>query len=75
MLTDTHGAPLTNAEVHAVFKRPTQDGTDFEVALAIERPGTYRAGFKLPMVGLWDVHVTIRRGGDMFAHDERVMLR
>ena len=42
VLTDTQGAPLTNAEVHAVFKRPTQDGTDFEVALAI------RAAWHLP---------------------------
>ena len=75
VLIDTHGAPLTNAEVRAFFKRPTQDGTDFEVALATERPGTYRAGFELPMVGLWDIHVTIRRGGDLFVHDERVMLR
>ena len=75
VLIDTHGAPLTNAEVRAFFKRPTQDGTDFEVALATERPGTYQAGFELPMVGLWDIHVAIRRGGDLFVHDERVMLR
>ena len=75
VLTNTQGEPLTRAEVRTVFKRPAQDGADFELVLNSKRPGIYRAGFKLPMIGLWDIHVTIRRDGDLFVHDERVMLR
>jgi hypothetical protein len=40
-----------------------------------EEPGVYRAAFDLPLVGLWDIHLTIRRGDDLFVHEERVMLR
>ena len=75
VLTNMQGEPLTRAEVHTVFKRPVQDGADFELVLGSKRPGIYRAGFELPMIGLWDIHVTIRRDGDLFVHDERVMLR
>jgi nitrogen fixation protein FixH len=75
VVTDARGAPLTGAEVEAAFVRPTRHGVDFRLPFAPRQPGTYRAAFELPLPGLWDVHVTIRRGGSLFVHDERVMLR
>jgi nitrogen fixation protein FixH len=74
-VTDAQGAPVSGAEVAATFERPTQDGADFKLALEPAEPGVYRAAFDLPMVGLWDIHVTIRRGQDLYVHDERVMMR
>lgn len=74
-IRDAQGAPLTDADVQAAFQRPTRGGADFTVSLAASSPGHYRAPFTLPMVGVWDVHLTIRRAGAVFAFDERVVLR
>jgi nitrogen fixation protein FixH len=74
-LADAAGAPLDGAAVTAGFARPTHGGSDFSVPLAPDGPGRYRASFTLPFVGLWDVHLTIRRGDDLFVRDQRVMLQ
>ena len=74
-IRDAQGAPLTDVDMQAVFQRPTRSGTDFTVPLTASSPGRYHAQFTLPMVGVWDVHLTIRRGEDLFVLDERVMLR
>jgi nitrogen fixation protein FixH len=75
VVVDAQGAPVSGAEVLAALERPTHDGSDFKVTLEPEEPGVYRAAFDLPLVGLWDIHLTIRRGNDLFVHEERVMLR
>jgi nitrogen fixation protein FixH len=74
-LSDVTGAPIEDAEVEARFERPTQIGADFTVGLAHEGQGRYRADFALPLVGQWNVHVIARRGGALFVHDERMVLR
>jgi nitrogen fixation protein FixH len=74
-ITNRQGAPVTGAKVEAAFARPTQHGFDFRLTLAQGRPGVYRAMFELPLPGLWDVHVTIRRGGSLFVHNQRLVLR
>ena len=74
-LTDAQGAPLTGAEVVASFERPLEERSDFEVALTPAAPGVYRAAFDLPRAGLWVAHVRIRRGGDLYVHEQRLVLK
>jgi nitrogen fixation protein FixH len=74
-VTDAQGQPLAGAEVAAMLERPTSEGADFRVVLAPSAPGIYRARFELPMMGVWNAHVTIRRRDDQFVHEQRLMLR
>lgn len=74
-LADAAGTPLDGAEVTAAFVRPTHAGSDFSVPLAPAGSGRYRASFTLPLVGVWDIHLTIRRGDDLLVRDQRVFLQ
>lgn len=74
-VTDARGAPLTDARVMASFERPLEERSDFRVELTPARPGVYRAAFDLPLAGLWIAHVTIRRGDDLYVHEQRMVLR
>jgi nitrogen fixation protein FixH len=74
-LRDRKGEPLAGAEVIAAFERPAEQRLDFVVPLLPNGLGTYRARFTAPVPGLWHVHLTIRRGGEMHVGDERVILR
>jgi nitrogen fixation protein FixH len=74
-LRDRFGAPLAGAEVLATFERPIEEHLDFAVPLQPAAPGTYRAGFTVPVPGAWNVHLTVRHGGELHVADERVNLR
>ena len=74
ILNGADGAPVTGAEVTVRFERPTSEGLDFAVPLAGTAPGVYRGGFVLPAEGAWNLHATIRRGRDLYVHDQRVVL-
>jgi nitrogen fixation protein FixH len=74
-LRDRQGAPLSGAEVVASFERPLEDRLDFVVPLRPAGAGTYRADFAAPVPGAWNVHVTVRRDGELHVVDERVTLR
>ena len=74
ILNGADGAPVTGAEVTVRFERPTSEGLDFAVPLAGTAPGVYRGGFVLPAEGAWNLHATIRRGEDLYVHDQRVVL-
>ena len=75
LVTDAQGQPLLGAAVVADFERPSSEGADFRVVLSPASPGVYRAAFELPMIGAWNAHVTIRRGDDLYVHEQRLMLR
>jgi nitrogen fixation protein FixH len=74
-VTDALRQPLAGADVVTRFERPTSEGTDFILAMVPTEPGTYRARFELPLAGVWNVHTTIRRGDDLFVHEQRLVLR
>lgn len=74
-VTDARGQLLLGAAVVAEFERPTSEGADFRVVLSPASLGAYRASFELPMIGAWNAHVTIRRGDDLYVHEQRLMLR
>ena len=74
LLTNAAGQPVSDAEIVVRFERPTSEGLDFPVELAATAPGAYRGRFVLPVPGAWNLHATIRRGEDLFVHDQRVVL-
>ena len=74
-LADAAGRPVTEAEIVVRFERPTSEGMDFAVTLQATRPGHYRGEFALPRAGQWNLHATVRRGEDLFVHEQRVVLR
>jgi nitrogen fixation protein FixH len=75
VLSSAEGVPIEDADVVAAFERPTSDGLDFKLPLEHRGKGVYRATFELPLVGLWQVHVTARRGSDLHVHDEWIVMR
>lgn len=74
-MTDAAGQPLEGAEVVAIFERPGEQAADFELPLAAVGDGLYRARVDLPRIGAWRIHLTVRRGEDVFVRDEQVVLR
>ena len=49
-------------------------GADLTVALTTVGSGVYRGAFILPLPGVWNAHVTIRRGDALFVHEQRLVL-
>ena len=74
-LLDRDGAPLDGATVSARLERPLEKEQDFAVELQGSGAGRYAAAFDVPRVGIWDVHLVIRRGDDRYVLDERVTFR
>ncbi len=75
LLLDAAGRPVPGAQVVAAFERPTSDAADFRIPMLETSPGAYRAAFELPLVGAWNAHLTIRRGDELYVHEQRLMLR
>jgi nitrogen fixation protein FixH len=73
-LADRDGRPLAGAEVTAAFERPAGDAPDFDVRLEPQAPGVYRAALEPSAQGLWRVHLTARRGADLYVADHRLTL-
>ena len=76
VLLDAAGRPVTDAQVVVGVRAADQRGPRiFAVVMPEASPGDYRASFELPLIGAWNLHATIRRGDDLFVHEQRVMLR
>lgn len=61
LVRDSEGQAVASNAITALFRRPTQEGHDFEVVLAPTGDGAYAAEFALPLPGQWDVRVSITR--------------
>jgi nitrogen fixation protein FixH len=73
-VTDALRQPLAGADVAIRFERPTSEGADFTLAMVPSEAGIYRTRFELPLAGVWNVHTTIRRGDDLYVHEQRLVL-
>lgn len=71
-LLDGDGVPIDGAVVEAKLERPVEIEHDFAIAFEGRGNGSYAAAFDLARVGVWDVHIVIRRGADRFVMDQRV---
>ena len=68
---DKGGAPVAGASVNIEFLRPSDRRADQSVTLVEEEPGRYGSRVALPLPGVWDVLIHIRRGEDL--HEVRGM--
>lgn len=64
---------LADATIEGTLVRPTQEGTDVAFRLAPAGP-RYVADVAVPLPGVWDLHLTVRRGHQMLRHQTRVVL-
>ena len=65
--------PLWADSVTARLTRPTHAGHDFEVSLADEGSGRFSSRIDLTLPGLWDVSLTVIKGGKELTSGRRVV--
>ena len=71
---DKNLKPITNANIRSYFKRPTQEGFDFDVPLIFTN-GKYEAKLIFPLKGQWDFNLEISRNDDVFWEVKRYIIQ
>lgn len=64
-VSDRDGGPVTGAEVSGRFLRTSNSRDDFDFSMVEGAPGEYRAGLEMPLHGLWQLVLQVRRGDDL----------
>jgi len=64
-VTDRDGRAVGGAEVTGRFLRTSNIRDDFEFAMSEVAAGEYRASMQMPLHGLWELVLKIRRGDDL----------
>jgi len=73
-ILDKNLRPITNANIRSYFKRPTQEGFDFDVPLIFSGE-KYEAKLVFPLKGQWDFNLEITRGDDVFQEVKRYIVQ
>ena len=73
-MVDSQAQPLSGLRLDAQFLRPTSEGHDRDLPLTEVSPGSYAAVLRLPLLGQWDVRVTVSDGQKPRFHAERRIL-
>lgn len=70
---DAKGAPVVGADVEAVLTMVEMDHGEFKSPAKQVKPGVYQAKTNFIMVGLWQIEVRAKKGGESvskkFRHD------
>ena len=74
-LSDRDGKPLTGLAVSARLVRPVEPLPEVTLALREAAPGHYAAEAAQERRGQWDVHMTARRGPEIFELTQRIMVK
>jgi nitrogen fixation protein FixH len=64
-VADRDDRPVTGAEVAGRFLRTSNSRDDFDFAMAEVAPGEYRVTLEMPLQGLWNLVLQVRRGNDL----------
>lgn len=62
MVEDRQGKPVADADVSGDFLRPSDQALDRPVVLEEKEPGVYEVALVLPVQGVWNLVLNIRRG-------------
>jgi nitrogen fixation protein FixH len=73
-LADRDGSPISGESVEAEFLRPAAAGHDRRAVFAPVGPGRYASTVALPLRGLWEVRLLVRRGGESWQATQRIVL-
>lgn len=71
-VVDRAGAPVEVEDVTFYAYRPSDSGYDFRQLMERDAAGRYRADVRFPLIGVWDVLVSVKQGGDEFNTGRRV---
>ena len=69
---DARGVSIMDADVKFVLYRPSDAGADFEQTVNQLAPGLYQSELTLPLPGIWDLHIKVRHGEDVYHHSHRI---
>lgn len=64
-VVQANAEPLRDAHVTGTFMRPSDTRLDQPVELTETAPGIYRADVVLPVHGVWDLELEVRKGDDL----------
>jgi len=59
---DAQSLPLEGLDIVAYFRRPTNEGYDFEAPLKAQGEGRYKARVEMPLSGKWNLRLAAARG-------------
>jgi nitrogen fixation protein FixH len=64
-VSDRDGAPVSGATVNGRFLRTSNSRDDFAFTMDEAAPGEYRVQLAMPLPGLWELVLQVRRGDDV----------
>lgn len=67
-VTDKSGLPVTPDAVIFYAYRPSDAKQDFSVSMQRIGSGQYEAEVTFPLIGLWDILVSVKNGADEYNH-------
>lgn len=65
MAIDKDQRNLNSAKIHAIIRRPTQEGIDFEVDLKNVENGWFEAVIDFPKKGQWEFEIIIKNSSEI----------
>lgn len=71
---DKNSNPITSANVSLKFFRPTLSGFDKTIVLKETSLGVYESKVELPMNGIWDVYIDIKKEKNKWNQKQRITL-
>lgn len=73
-VTNAEGATLSLDQARLRFIRPGDPNLDFMQSLSVSGPGPYETQVAWPAEGVWDMKLTIFKGGDSYQINRRLMV-
>jgi nitrogen fixation protein FixH len=69
---DKDGRPVTPEAVTFYAYRPSDAKQDFSVPMREVEPGVYEAEVRFPLMGAWDILVSVKQGQDEYSTPQRI---
>lgn len=73
-LVDQAGVPIEVESATLYVYRPSDASRDFHLSMQREAPGRYRTDVSFPLIGVWDVLVSLKQGEYENNHGQRVVV-
>lgn len=71
-VVDRAGTPIEAESVTLYAYRPSDARYDFDLPMEAEGAGLYRADVRFPLIGVWDVLASVKRGDEEFNVGQRI---
>ncbi len=71
-VSDSEGAPVSPDSVTFYGYRPADADMDFSLPMQQVRPGYYQVEVSFPLLGVWDILVSAKKGDDEFNVPHRI---